>query len=224
MLTAHGTTADLTAPTPGADVIMPSAVATPSVTTRAAVAPAPPSPTAAYLLEAIAQAHHAAPSTAAYSVGAVLVDDRTGQVLATGFSRELPGNTHAEECCLIKIAEQARETTPDLRHCTLYTTMEPCSLRLSGKVPCAERLREVHIGRVVVGTREPPNFVARSEGVERLQAAGVVVDVDLRYEALCRAPNAHLLDGADGVGSGFAGGPGSQDVLSPSSIKNSSLA
>nr|CAI6776205.1 BFH_HP1_G0048730.mRNA.1.CDS.1 [Saccharomyces cerevisiae] len=40
------------------------------------------------------------PTKTAFSVGAVLVHGT--QVLATGYPRELPGNTHAEQCALIK--------------------------------------------------------------------------------------------------------------------------
>ena len=247
----------------------------------------------------------------AYCVGAVLVRSATGDVIATGFSREIPGNTHAEECCLIKVLEAGRGGTRalegtlgeggtgtgagtgtergtldergtgagteggigigtgigsgsvqdpvpapahvpapasahahapvpvpvsisvpvpapvpapapslsfssssslllptsalepsgppldldglDLSDCTMYTTMEPCSLRLSGKVPCAVHLIRARIGRVVVGIREPPTFVAECQGIRMLREAGIPVDLDTRYEAECLAINAHVL-------------------------------
>ena len=58
-------------------------------------------------------AFHCSSVDTAYNVGAVIVgpspcsptsvDKQTQkQIIATGFSRELPGNTHAEECALIK--------------------------------------------------------------------------------------------------------------------------
>ncbi|KAJ2436899.1 hypothetical protein IWW46_005567, partial [Coemansia sp. RSA 2440] len=42
---------------------------------------------------AIQQAQLARPTQSAFNVGSLLVNGR--QIIATGFSRELPGNTHA---------------------------------------------------------------------------------------------------------------------------------
>jgi len=66
----------------------------------------------------------------AYSVGAVLVDDPTdlNSLFVTGYSREIEGNTHAEQCCILKMNSPLRESA------ALFTTMEPCNLRLSGNV------------------------------------------------------------------------------------------
>lgn len=54
------------------------------------------------IMQACRLAHSCVPVERAFNVGAVLTD-RHGHILATGFSRELPGNTHAEECCLMKL-------------------------------------------------------------------------------------------------------------------------
>jgi pyrimidine deaminase RibD-like protein len=142
----------------------------------------------------------------------------------TGYSRELPGNTHAEECALAKLevpdgsptAEQVRElrtrsfvlapkhtadlsfkrliaNAVDISHLTflphlhayrchvtlipcpmqpevyMYTTMEPCSKRVSGNSPCVARILATRdygnsragckVTRVYVGAMEPSNFV-----------------------------------------------------------------
>ena len=116
----------------------------------------------------------------------------------TGFSRELPGNTHAEECALIKASEAFEALKGDdakatLKGCDMYATMEPCSKRLSGKVPCVERCLAAGVGRVFVGVREPDHFV-RCEGVAQLREAGVCV-IDVRFpgcEQSCLKPNAHI--------------------------------
>ncbi|KAI0908147.1 hypothetical protein F4823DRAFT_600301 [Ustulina deusta] len=62
---------------------------------------------------ALEQARLLPPAPTKFCVGAVLVDADKGEVLSTGYSMELPGdrpgdpgNTHAEHCCFIKIAEQ----------------------------------------------------------------------------------------------------------------------
>lgn len=155
---------------------------------------------ARYMWAAVEQARLSKPVMTGYCVGAVLVHNPTGEIRATGYSRELPDNTHAEECCLIKIAGfdetvdlSGVACTLDLHDYTLYTTMEPCSLRLSGKRACVTWLLAAKLGRVVVGIREPPNFVPECQGMAQLQAAGIATDVCAVYEAECRAVNAHLL-------------------------------
>ncbi|KAJ3034094.1 DRAP deaminase [Rhizophlyctis rosea] len=141
-----------------------------------------------YMLQAIAEANKSPSSDQAYCVGALLLSPGPHPtILSTGYSRELPGNTHAEEVCLLKLP------SPTLAHgATIYTTMEPCGLRLSGKTPCANLLLEAKIGRVVMGVKEPPNFVAECSGAASLRSMGVVVDHVEGLEEECLAPNKHL--------------------------------
>lgn len=132
----------------------------------------------------------------AYNVGAVLIDISqplsSRQLISTGYSRELQGNTHAEEVCLIKYALQqniehdmnnvnADNTFVDklLSNITLpssfvlYTTMEPCSTRLSGKQSCTELLLKTNIKTVYVACCEPKTFVENCVGIELLKQQGV---------------------------------------------------
>ncbi|CAG8617770.1 8185_t:CDS:2 [Paraglomus occultum] len=76
---------------------------------------------------AIEQAKLSAPVPTAYCVGAVFVNPQTYETLATGYSRKLPGNTHAEECCLIKLSSLDPSSVSPFSSLTIYTTMEPCS-------------------------------------------------------------------------------------------------
>jgi pyrimidine deaminase RibD-like protein len=131
---------------------------------------------------AIAEAHRSQPSENAYCVGCVVVRD--GQVLSSGFSRELPGNTHAEQVALHKLHFEAQGAT-------VYTTMEPCSTRMSGNVPCVQSCLRAGVARVVIGVMEPKTFVV-CEGVRLLKDAGVDVKLLEGLEADCLAPNAHL--------------------------------
>ncbi|KAJ3318920.1 DRAP deaminase [Blyttiomyces sp. JEL0837] len=135
-----------------------------------------------FMLSAITEAEKSEPIESAYCVGAVLVrptnDTAKPTIVATGFSRELPGNTHAEECCLLKLA--GSEGTA--KGCHMYTTMEPCGERLSGKLGCAQRIIEAGIVRVIIGVREPPNFIASCVGADLLRKAGITVDFLDRYE------------------------------------------
>lgn len=136
---------------------------------------------------AIGEAQKSVPVEGAYCVGAVLVSP-DGELLTTGFSRELPGNTHAEQCCLEKLQDLSLA-----RGGTMYTTMEPCSVRLSGNRPCVDRIIEAGIGRVVMGVPEPDNLVV-CEGTRLLTERGIAVDALLGYEEECLKPNRHILD------------------------------
>lgn len=141
----------------------------------------------ALLEQAVALAARCRPSQTAYSVGSVIAD-AGGQVLATGFSRELGDAWHAEEVALHK----ARTAGVDLTGATIYASMEPCGLRLSGRKPCVEHILEAGIRRVVLALREPPKFV-ENEGLGRLQRFGVmVIEIPGLAEA-ARRPNRHLL-------------------------------
>lgn len=111
-------------------------------------------------------------------------------VLTGGYSRELPGNTHAEANALTKArnlsSEQLSEmflmspgnNTPTiddvLRHTDVYTTLEPCSVRTSGLAPCADALVASKVPRCFIGVGEPEDFV-QCEGAQKLKAAGCQV-------------------------------------------------
>jgi hypothetical protein len=58
----------------------------------------------------------------------------------------------------------------------VYTTLEPCSLRLSGKQSCTVRLLQLGVSRVFIGALEPDLFV-RCEGRQLLGQAGVEVQM-----------------------------------------------
>ncbi|GAA5929371.1 hypothetical protein JCM3775_002323 [Rhodotorula graminis] len=149
---------------------------------------------------ALAEARKSVHVDTAFCVGAVVVSaphhpTRPHDVLATGYSRELPGNTHAEQCALDKLAQAAAPAASSppstsnpsppssldslLDGASIYTTMEPCSTRLSGNVPCVQRVLDSPIQRVFVGVLEPSDFV-ECEGIRLLREAGrdvwVVVD------------------------------------------------
>jgi pyrimidine deaminase RibD-like protein len=136
----------------------------------------------AYMRLALEQAQKSPPKPTNYRVGAVLVDSAANEILATGYTLELPGNTHAEQCCFMKLAdkhgvpeENLKEVLPS--ELALYTTVEPCSKRLSGNIPCVERVLRLagSIRTVYVGIMEPETFVAENTGKTSLQEAGVPV-------------------------------------------------
>lgn len=136
----------------------------------------------AYMRLALDQARKSPPKPTNYRVGAVLVDLASNQILATGYTLELPGNTHAEQCCFMKLAERHGVPEENLKEVlppelALYTTVEPCSKRLSGNLPCVERVLRLagSIRTVYVGIMEPDTFVAENTGKKSLQDAGIAV-------------------------------------------------
>lgn len=138
-----------------------------------------------YMKLAINQAWLSKPVESAYCVGCVLVSN--GQLISTGYSRELDGNTHAEQCALMKAPESIQE-----QYTELYTTMEPCSRRLSKNLPCVSRCIEWKINRVIIGAREPTHFVT-CNGIELLEKAGIQVFIlDDTISAECLRMNRHL--------------------------------
>jgi pyrimidine deaminase RibD-like protein len=129
----------------------------------------------------------------AYNVGCILVHGR--KIISTGYSRELEGNTHAEECALQKVKNDEDFANITLKNVVMYTTMEPCSLRLSKKESCVDKcINAGYISRIVVGMHEPTAFVEKCEGVEKLEHAGVIVDVlDDDFAEKVLEVNAHVL-------------------------------
>jgi diaminohydroxyphosphoribosylaminopyrimidine deaminase/5-amino-6-(5-phosphoribosylamino)uracil reductase len=139
-----------------------------------------------WLREAIELSRRCPPSETAFSVGAVLVSD-AGDVIATGYSRELDPKDHAEEVALARAADD-----PRLARATLYSSLEPCLSRASRSRSCTELIVAAGIGRVVIAWLEPPLFTGGG-GAARLRSAGVTVDEIPWLAELARSANAHLL-------------------------------
>ena len=138
-----------------------------------------------FLQQAIELSRRCPPSATAFSVGAVLVRD--GLVVATGFSREERGDEHAEE----RAIRRAHEHGQSAGGCTLYSSLEPCATRKSGRRACCDRIVEAGITRVVFASEEPPVFV-RGGGAGCLRAAGVEVRQIADLAGDVREVNAHL--------------------------------
>src|SRR2546423_9317138 len=135
-----------------------------------------------YMEYALEQARLSPRKPTNYRVGALLVDADMNAIIATGYTLELPGNTHAEQCCFMKVAqmhniseERIGEVLP--KNTVLYTTVEPCNKRLSGNMTCVERILRLNgaIKVVYVGIMEPEKFVGENVGRKRLEDAGVMV-------------------------------------------------
>ena len=136
---------------------------------------------------AIDLAHQCPPAEGAYSVGAVIVDS-DGNELARGYSRENDPHVHAEESALGKLPAD----DPRLAGATIYSTLEPCSMRKSRPRTCTELMLGTGISHVVIAWLEPALFVADCQGRELLEAAGVTVTEIPDLADRAREPNRHL--------------------------------
>ncbi len=98
-------------------------------------------------------------------VGCVVAQGR--DIVGEGH-HEAVGREHAEIVAL-------RAAGAEARGATLYVTLEPCNHE--GRTPpCVDAMLRAGIKRVVVGCTDPNPHVVGG-GIERLRAAGVVVDV-----------------------------------------------
>ncbi|GAX00838.1 bifunctional diaminohydroxyphosphoribosylaminopyrimidine deaminase/5-amino-6-(5-phosphoribosylamino)uracil reductase RibD [Secundilactobacillus silagei] len=100
-------------------------------------------------------------------VGAVIVKNQ--QVLAVGYHHQF-GQRHAEIDALAQLADISQA-----KRATMYVTLEPCS-HYGKTPPCAKRLAEVGIARVVIGQSDP-NPLVSGKGIAILRAHGIQVDL-----------------------------------------------
>ena len=143
-----------------------------------------------YLDQALTEARKSPPKPTNFRVGCVLVSytlPSRGLIISRGYTLELPGNTHAEQCALSKFASRQNipETSlntvfPPSAAVVLYTTLEPCGKRLSGNTPCVQRIIDTRKGnpdggirKVIFGAKEPGTFVQDSQSCRMLAEAGI---------------------------------------------------
>ncbi len=100
------------------------------------------------------------------SVGAVIADETTGEVIARGFTAR-GGRPHAETEALGRAGARAKGAS-------LYVTLEPCSHH-GATPPCADAVITAGIGRVVCAIEDPDPRVA-GRGLAQLRSAGLAVE------------------------------------------------
>lgn len=147
-----------------------------------------------YLHTTLSLARLSPPRPTNFRVGCVIVsysDPANPRVLSTGYTLELPGNTHAEECALGKLAVQRGKDADGYEELfaagervVLYTSLEPCGVRMSGNMACVKRIVATRggVGRVVFGAREPGTFVRDSQSCRMMTEAGVEWEYLPEYE------------------------------------------
>jgi diaminohydroxyphosphoribosylaminopyrimidine deaminase/5-amino-6-(5-phosphoribosylamino)uracil reductase len=125
-----------------------------------------------YMTQALALAEQALFITSPNPrVGCVIVGAQ-GTVLGQGHT-QAAGQAHAEVMALRDAQTRGHST----QGATAYVTLEPCSHQ--GRTgPCCDALIAAGLARVVASVEDPNPLVA-GQGLARLQAAGVQVDVGL---------------------------------------------
>ena len=113
-------------------------------------------------------------------VGCVIAKD--GEIIGEGWHQRA-GGPHAEVLALQGVGDGARGATA-------YVTLEPCS-HVGRTGPCADALVAAGIVRVV-GAMRDPNPLVDGSGFDRLQAAGIKVEIGL-METLARELNRGFL-------------------------------
>lgn len=99
------------------------------------------------------------------SVGAVIADETTGEILARGVTAP-GGRPHAETVAIARAGQRVRGAT-------IYVTLEPCSHH--GRTgPCADAIVAAGLKRAVVAIEDPDPRVS-GRGLDRLRDAGLEV-------------------------------------------------
>lgn len=114
------------------------------------------------------------------TVGCVIVRD--GVILAEAATGD-GGRPHAEEQAL---------RACDAEGADVFVTLEPCNARSQGGASCTDLLLAARPARVIIACRDP-HPLANGQGVARLMAAGIAVEMHAYPAAI--ALNRDFFDG-----------------------------
>jgi diaminohydroxyphosphoribosylaminopyrimidine deaminase/5-amino-6-(5-phosphoribosylamino)uracil reductase len=117
------------------------------------------------------------------AVGAIVVDEVTGEVVARGWTQP-GGRPHAEKEALRRAGERARGRT-------MYLTLEPCAH--TGRLPtCADAMVSAGLKRVVCAIPDP-NPIVSGRGFAQLSDAGIKVEIGVQADEARLVTLGHIL-------------------------------
>ncbi len=117
------------------------------------------------------------------AVGAIVVDEATGEVIARGWTQP-GGRPHAEKEALQSAGERARGRT-------MYLTLEPCAH--TGRLPtCADAMVAAGLKRVVCAIPDP-NPIVSGRGFAQLSDAGIKVEIGVQADEARLVTLGHIL-------------------------------
>lgn len=117
------------------------------------------------------------------SVGAIVVNEDTGEVIARGWTQP-GGRPHAEKEALQRAGERARGRT-------MYLTLEPCAH--TGRLPtCADAMVSSGLKRVVCAIPDP-NPIVSGRGFAQLSEAGIKVEIGVQADEARLVTLGHIL-------------------------------
>ncbi len=125
------------------------------------------------------------PKDSCYRVGAV-IETLSGEIFE-GYTLETSPTHHAEQAAIIK----AQRCGASLVGAAIYSSIEPCSSRVSEPKSCSELIMEYGFSRVRFALYEPSHFVVCC-GAENLRRHGVDVAVVDAYAEEVLLINNHL--------------------------------
>ncbi len=126
------------------------------------------------------------PADTCYRVGAVIVTAK-GEVI-DGYTHETSPTHHAEQAAISKALKQGL----NLRGATIYSSIEPCSKRVSEPKSCSELIIEHGFARIIFALYEPSVFVC-CQGANNLRKAGITVEYLDGFSSAVREINAHVI-------------------------------
>jgi len=126
---------------------------------------------------------------------------KEGEVLAAAHRGEIALGDHAEYTAL-----ERKLSSTDLNGAAIYTTLEPCTSR-GHKTPCADRIVQRKIRKVVIGTLDP-NPSIKGAGVYTLKQAGIEVSFAIpALETEIKTLNKPFLEDQERIASEENAGP-----------------
>jgi pyrimidine deaminase RibD-like protein len=120
-----------------------------------------------FMEEAIVEARKSKSQKYDPKVGAVICRD--DHQLASGYRGERGDGMHAEASALEKMGDSRLAVGA-----TIFTTLEPCTVRTRQRIPCADLLVKRRVRRVVIGMLDP-NHDIRGEGQWQLEDARIEI-------------------------------------------------